>query len=198
VSSSSGVPAVVGVVLAGGASRRMGRDKARLRLAGASLVERAAARLRQATAEVVVADRGRDSAPGYASVPDGDGDGPAAGILGAAGARPGRDLLVLACDLPAVPASLLRRLGGPVSEDAFVPRWSRGIEPLCALYRPAALRALAAAVADGRFALHSLLRTGGLAVRYLENSELAAFGSPDRLFVNVNRPADLTRFTLNE
>lgn len=171
----------------------MGRDKARLRLAGSSLVERAAERLREATAEVLVADRGRGLLPGGASVPDGPGAGPAAGILGAAGARPGRDLLVLACDLPYVPAALLRCLSGPVAGDALVPRWRRGIEPLCALYRPPALAALAAAASAGRFALHSLLRSGDLDVRYLEGSELAAFGSADHLFVNLNRPEDLAR-----
>ncbi len=184
---------VVGVALAGGASRRMGRDKARLRLGDTSLVECAARRLREVVSEVLVADRGLGLAPGYRSVGDGDGAGPAAGILGAAAVRPGRALLVLACDLPSVPAALLRRLTDPIEDDAFVPRWRRGLEPLCALYGTAALAALEAEARAGRFALHSLLRSESIEARYLEGRELAAFGPPEHLFLNLNTPEDLAR-----
>ena len=206
---------IVGVVLAGGGSRRMGRDKARLRFAGASLVESAVERLRAVTPEVWVADRGRQLVPDCRSIRDGPGGGPAAGILGAAGSLPGRVLLVLACDLPSIPVSLLRRLAGATGGDVLVPRWRRGLEPLCALYRPAALDALAAAVGDGRFALHSLLRApvppeggervppeGGerksLDVRYLEGPELAAFGDPEQVFSNLNTPEDFARLKRRE
>ena len=86
---------IVGVALAGGESRRMGRDKARLRLGGASLTESAVARLQDVVTEVLIADRGVELVSGYRSVPDGPGAGPAAGILGAAAERPDADLLVL-------------------------------------------------------------------------------------------------------
>ncbi len=169
----------------------MGRDKARLRLEGASLVEQAAARLREVTTEVLIADRGLERAPGYRSITDGPGAGPAAGILGAAAACPGRDLLVLACDLPRIPAALLRHLAGPVDEDVHLPRWRRGVEPLCALYRPAALATIAAEVRAGRFALHSMLRLDSLSVRILEGPTLEMFGPPEQVFLNLNTPEDL-------
>ncbi|MEM7350154.1 MAG: molybdenum cofactor guanylyltransferase [Acidobacteriota bacterium] len=190
----------VGVVLAGGASRRMGRDKASLRLGPTSLAERAAGALSEVLATVVVADRGHHRVAGCESVRDGDGAGPAAGILGAAAAYPVRDLLVLACDLPAVPIALLRHLADFSSDRprdeaghcaALVPRWRRGIEPLCALYRRSALEALAEEVRAGRFALRSLLLERLSEVRFLEGPELAAFGDPQRLFANLNTPDDL-------
>ncbi len=207
---------VIGVVLAGGASRRMGRDKARLRLDDSSLVERAVTRLRRVTDKVLIADRGRRVLPDERSVPDGPGGGPAAGLLGAAAVYPDHDLLALACDLPAVTTELLEYLArpgdlerpsAPVSEaapdlgnnyDAHVPRWQHGIEPLCALYRPTALAALAAAVAAGRLALHRLLLAGDLQVRCLEGDALAAFGAPHRLFLNLNTPQDLARWKATE
>lgn len=182
---------VVGVALAGGQSRRMGHDKAALRLEGSSLLERAVARLRQATAEVLVADRGLGLMAGVRSVPDGPGAGPAAGILGAAVERPGQSLLVLACDLPAVPAALLRHLAAATEEDIHIPRWRRGPEPLCALYRPAALAVVAAEARAGRLALHAILRQERLTIRYLEGERLDAFGDPRRVFLNLNTPADL-------
>lgn len=185
----------VGVVLAGGASRRLGQDKATLEVAGETLVARAASRLAAAgVAEVVVADAGRRLVAGLPSLAEGPGAGPAAGILGAAAARPGRPLLVLACDLPAVPAELLAHLTGIEGADWVVPEGPAGLEPLCALYRPRALESLAARVTAGRFALHPLAADPGLAVRVLAPAELAAWGDPERTFANLNRPEDLERF----
>jgi len=183
----------VGAVLAGGSSSRMGRDKAVLVLEGRTLARLAADRLAGVCARVLVADRGRGVVPGLPSVADGPGRGPAAGILGAAGAAPGRALLVLACDLPAVPAELLAALvarsGG--GADLVLPRWSRGVEPLAAWYGPAALAALARQVASGEYSLGRLVAGGALAVEYLEGGALAAFGEPESVFRNLNRPEDL-------
>lgn len=176
----------------------MGRDKARIRLGGTSLVERAISKLRDVTGEVLVADRGRAPAsikPGCRSIADGPGAGPAAGILGAAIERPDHDLLVLACDLPEVTVPLLRHLAEPIEEDVHLPRWGRGIEPLCALYRPAALAHISAEVQAGRLALHAMLRQRRLRVRHLEGRRLDAFGSPERLFLNLNTPEDFERRT---
>jgi molybdopterin-guanine dinucleotide biosynthesis protein A len=199
--STTGEGLPVGVVLAGGASRRMGRDKALLPWDGLPLAEHAARRLAAVCAEVLLADGGRGLIPAWPSVPDGPGAGPAAGILGAAAQRPGRALLVLACDLPAVPVPLLRALAeaaappaaGEPAADWVVPRHGGRLEPLCACYRPPALAALAAQVATGELALHRLAQRSGLAAAYLEGAALTAFGEPSQLFANLNRPADLNR-----
>jgi molybdopterin-guanine dinucleotide biosynthesis protein A len=184
----------VGVVLAGGESRRMGRDKAILPTARGSLVERAASRLAGVCAEVAVADRGRDLLPGLRSLPDGPGSGPAAGLLGAALAFPDRPLLVLACDLPEVPEALLAELARPSGFDWVVPRWERGVEPLCALYRPPALAALAELVARGVLAPQRLGEAPGLSIRYLGGPLLTRFGAPARIFANLNTPEELARW----
>ncbi len=185
----------VGVVLAGGASRRMGRDKATLVLGGRALAARAADLLATACEEVVVADRGRGLVAGRPSLADGPGKGPAAGLLGAAAARPGRDLVVLACDLPAVPPALVAALARPSAADCTVPRSRRGIEPLVARYGPAALAALGRLVAAGELSVRRLLERPGLdldlEVEILEGAALARFGDPDEMFRNLNSPEDL-------
>ncbi|MFL6231611.1 MAG: molybdenum cofactor guanylyltransferase [Thermoanaerobaculia bacterium] len=187
----------VGVVLAGGSSSRMGRDKTLLAAGGESLPALAARRLAGVCSEVVVADRGRGLLPGLLSLPDGPGRGPAAGILGAAAACPDRRLLVLACDLPWVPAGLLAELARPAAADWVVPRWREGLEPLCALYGPAALAALARRIERGLFALHQLAEED-LAVRILEGEELARFGEPEEVFLNLNTPGDWERYLASE
>lgn len=179
--------APIGVVLAGGASRRMGWDKAL-----SPLPALAARRLAAVCAEVALADRGRGLLPGLPTLPDGPGRGPAAGILGAASAYPGRSLLVLACDLPRVPVELLAELARSAGSDWAVPRWGRGLEPLCALYAP---RALSRLRDTGLLALRRLEEEKGLAVRYLEEDDLAPFGPPEEVFLNLNTPEDLERYT---
>jgi molybdopterin-guanine dinucleotide biosynthesis protein A len=177
----------------------MGRDKAMLDagdIAGESLVQRAAGRLARVCPEVVMADRGRGLLPRWQSVADGPGKGPAAGILGAAAARPDRPLLVLACDLPAVPVSLLAEIAASPG-DLVLPRWGGTVEPLCALYGPAALAALAGRVAQGRLALHDLVTlesTQGLSVLWLDEERLAVHGKPAEIFLNLNTPEDLARW----
>ncbi len=184
--------AMVGLVLAGGESRRLGSDKARW--GGAALPARAAGTLAAVCAEVAVADRGRGLVPGRPSLADGPGRGPAAGILGGAAAYPGRPLLVLACDLPRVPAALLAELARFAEAGWVLPRWAGGCEPLCAFYGPAALARLAARVESGRFSLHDLEAEGGLAVRHLEGEDLRRFGDPAEIFFNLNTPGDLERW----
>jgi molybdopterin-guanine dinucleotide biosynthesis protein A len=186
------LPAPVGLVLAGGESRRLGSDKARLE--GATLTLGAVERLAAVCAEVAVADRGRELVPGRLSLAEGAGRGPVAGILGGAAGYPGRSLLVLACDLPRVPTGLLAELARSAAIDWVVPRWAGGLEPLCAFYGPAALAALAARVREGRFSLHDLAGDAGLAVRYLEGEALRRFGDPGEIFFNLNTPGDLERW----
>lgn len=188
---------LVGLVLAGGASRRMGVDKAKLVLdPGASgaptLAMLAASRLRQLCSRVLIADRGRSLVERELaqSVADGAGAGPAAGILGAAAVCPDASLLVLACDLPAVGDRLLQRLLDAAAQDPetcwVVARDGESLQPLCALYRPVALEALAEQVAQERFALRSLAT-----LPYLRWCAVEA--EPSEL-VNVNTPEDLARF----
>ena len=189
---------IVGVALAGGQSRRMGRDKALLplpeALGGGDMVTWTAHRLSQVCDEVLMADGGRSRVAGYLSVHDGVGKGPAAGILGAAAARPGRSLLVLACDLPLVPVSLLRRLAaGDGSADWIVPAASGDrLEPLCALYGPAALRCLENRVRAGRFALHGLAREADLAIDRLDAARWRQ-ESDVEIFTNINAPEDFKK-----
>ncbi|HVF59446.1 MAG TPA: molybdenum cofactor guanylyltransferase [Thermoanaerobaculia bacterium] len=186
----------VGVVLAGGASRRLGEDKALLAAGGESLAARAVRKLRERYDEVTVADGGRGLVPGVPSLPDGPGRGPMAGLLGAAAAYPERALMVLACDLPEVPEVLLTALviasGGEA--DWVVPRWGGRLEPLCAIYQPAALAALTRRAAAGRFALHELADEPGLRIAYLDDEDIAGFGDPARIFLNLNTPDDVARW----
>jgi len=186
--------APVGVVLAGGGSRRLGRDKTQLEIDGRTLPQRAVDRLREVCESIILADAGRQLLADVESVPDGPAAGPAGGILGVAARFPDRPLLVLACDLPKIPVSLLADLAQPrVGIEWTVPRWQRGIEPLCALYGPTAIERLERLAESGNPALHRLTGIADLHIHWLQEGALEHHGRPETMFLNVNTPDDLRR-----
>ncbi|MGB6603226.1 MAG: NTP transferase domain-containing protein [Steroidobacteraceae bacterium] len=148
-----------GLLLAGGRSSRMGRDKAALTAAGRSQLERAVALLVphvERTFVSVRADQRSDPLrAGFPQIVDRHENlGPIAGILAAQAQYPEHAWLVLACDLPLLDAATLAHLlrHRAASREASAYRSSRdGLpEPLCAIYEPSSQPRLAAYVAGGR------------------------------------------------
>jgi molybdopterin-guanine dinucleotide biosynthesis protein A len=186
---------VVGFAAAGGRSRRMGRDKARLPWGDTDLLGHALARLRAVADEVRVLS-GPELRHGERGVPvlvDPSADlGPLGGLLAALESASGRAALVLAIDLPLVPAALLAHLHARgEGVDAVVPVSPEGPEPLCALYGPACLEPVRRSVRGGRLQMTAFWRD--VRVRTVEGDEVGAFGDPESLFLNVNGPADYER-----
>jgi molybdenum cofactor guanylyltransferase len=183
---------VVGFVVAGGQSLRMGRDKALLPWEKTDLLGHAIARLRRVTGDVRIlcGPSPRYEDRGVPVVVDRLADaGPIAGIVAGLEQSGGRPGLFLAVDLPLVPVALLEhlaRLGG--SWDAVVPLSPRGAEPLCAVYAPACLGPILGRVGAGEMRMTSFWPE----VRVLElgPSDLSAFGHADGCFRNVNTPAE--------
>jgi molybdopterin-guanine dinucleotide biosynthesis protein A len=188
--------AVAGLLLTGGASRRMGSDKALLEVDGHRLVDRAAAVLR------AVADPVIEVGPGWSGLAavreDPPGSGPLAALgAGAAALRAaGHDgqVLVLAVDMPRVSVELLRflaRRGGP---ETAVPRADGHPQPMCARYGPDVLAAVDERLAAGGQSLRDLLETlaASGAVGWVEREEWEPVAGPDA-FSDVDTPEDLRR-----
>ena len=152
-----------GVILAGGASRRMGVDKAVLQTRGRRLVDRAAMTLGEIVDDVVCARGNRSplDLDGIIEVPDAVADaGPLGGLVaGLEAVRP--DLVaVLAVDLPTPNAAVLRRLAEHHDgSDAVVPvvygRW----QPLHAIWARSAAPALRRRLDSDDRSLAGALRT---------------------------------------
>ena len=103
-------------------------------------------------------------------------------------------VVCVAWDMPFVPAALIRELGaGLAAADMCIPASDgrRGLEPLCAGYGPATGPAMAAALDRGD--LRAIAFHEAVGVRVLSASEVQRFGSPDRLFFNVNTTDDIVR-----
>jgi molybdopterin-guanine dinucleotide biosynthesis protein A len=182
------------VILAGGKSSRMGRDKARLEVAGEPLLARQIRLARESgAAEIFISGRGEmDYAEfGGHTLPDAfPGAGPLAGIEPALRAATSSLLLVLAVDLPAVSAEFLQRLAAVAAENfGVIPRLSGQIEPLAAIYPKSSLALVEARL---RHQQNSVMAFAAQCVqsslaRWLELSVAEAHH-----FTNWNTPADFS------
>lgn len=150
-----------GLVLAGGLSTRMGRDKASLVYGAVSelpVAIRLHALLGQVCERAYLSLRtGQRGFEGLERIDDAGG-GPASGLLAAYAHDPGATWLVVACDFPFVTEEALRFLaergGAYLSDDGVV-------DPLFAVWEPRALAALAEDVAGGHLSpRRTLLRLG--------------------------------------
>jgi len=186
---------LLGAVLAGGRSRRFGRDKSLALVAGRPLVERAVEALQEVVDDVVVVTS-RELSPALEplrisdEVPDA---GPLGGLHAAlrAAADRGRDgVLLLACDMPLVTPALLEAVAKARDRAAIVaPRRADGIEPLCAAYHVSLLEQVDALLSGPDRSLHRLFaEAGGVALDLGSAAEGGA--SP---FLSVNEPADRDR-----
>lgn len=183
------------IVLAGGRSSRMGRDKLALELGGETLSSRAYAAVADAQRLVVVGPPAREGLPPHVVRVQEDPPfaGPAAAIaagLAALGGDVAERVVVLAADVPrageAVPA-LLAALDEHPASDGAVARSSDGHrQPLLAVYRSNALRLALAA--------HEPLANGSV-MRVIAGLRLVEVDLPDDVLADVDTPDDLHRLT---
>ena len=183
---------VAAAVLAGGASQRMGRDKATLAVGGVPLARRVlAAAAGVAGTVVLVAPAGHPARGLHSAVVTDPGTGPLAALRAAAAALTAPYVLVLACDHPDLRTELLQLLVAERREGAAVVcRRAGRLEPLVALYpRAAALAAADACLAGGERSLRQLLAR--LDLHVLEEPAWRAADPDGRSFADLDHPADL-------
>jgi molybdopterin-guanine dinucleotide biosynthesis protein A len=183
---------LVGLVLAGGKSTRMGTDKARLVYAGNPQIKRAHRALAEVCARVLVSvrpDQAEDELykPFELVVDRGAARGPAAGLLAAWRQAPGTALLVLAVDLPLVDAAVLGRLIAARDRQAPATAFVHAdgtVEPLCTIWEPAAHQIVRARAQKSHLSLRTVLEEA--ATRRVPLKDSACLES-------VNTPADYAR-----
>jgi molybdopterin-guanine dinucleotide biosynthesis protein A len=187
-----------GVILAGGlATRYEGRPKGLELVGGQRIIDRVAEALRAATEELLLVANAPEAAawlPGVRTEADVLGGQGSLGGIHAALAHAGTEVLVVAWDMPFVPAELLSRLRAVgKGHDAAVPESDsrRGVEPLCAWYAPACLTPIARRLSAGDRRVVSFF--DDVRVARLPADAVRVFGDPEYLFMNVNSPDDLLK-----
>ena len=183
---------LTGILLAGGRSRRMGRDKALLELGGETVARRLLRVLRECAEELIIVGNAperfeREDVP---VIPD---DAPGLGVVGgiATGIRAmrGETGIVIACDMPFLSGDLLRFVAASVGDaDGALIESEKGYEPLCAAYRKTLLPTLDRMIAEGDLAAQRIVERGNL--RVLDVAELECAGFDRRRLFNMNTPED--------
>jgi molybdopterin-guanine dinucleotide biosynthesis protein A len=180
---------VGGVLLTGGASRRLGTDKATIVFDGETLAARAARVL------AVVCDPVVEVGPGVSGLravrEDPPGAGPLAALVAGADAL-GRDapVLLLACDMPFVDVALLELLATWPGEGTVVPVAGERVQYTCARYGTATLDRARTAMAEGGRALKQVVDG---AATLVDESQWRAV-APLHAFADVDTPDDLARW----
>jgi molybdopterin-guanine dinucleotide biosynthesis protein A len=178
------VPATV-IILAGGGSSRMGRDKTMLPVAGKPMIKHIYEQLRPYFAQTLVSSNNaaaHDFLGATVVADDVAGRGPMMGVVSALRASANDVNFVVACDMPEIDTALMRAILRQAGEyDAVVPRVGVDLyEPLFAVYRKSALPAMEGLLRSGNNKMidsYSRCR-----VRYVD--------LPGRQFRNINTKAE--------
>jgi len=187
---------VTAAVLAGGQSRRMGQDKARVEIVGRTMLERVIERLSPLFGSLMII--GGDSSLGDSrAIPVHPDLRPRMGSLGgiytAVVLSPTEHVFCAACDMPFISKKvvelMIRRAGE--GYDAVVPRISGELEPLCALYSRNIRDVVEQDLDNGVRRIKTTLSS--LRVRVVEEEELVPIDPELNTFFNINTPEDLER-----
>ena len=190
---------VRGFVLAGGGSRRFGRDKALVEFDGEPLIARLCRILQNASAAPVriIGAAAKYSQIGVECIADRwPGEGPLGGIITALQASDGsatRDSwsLVIGCDMPFLTTQWLQHLASRAiasKAEVVVPESKYGLEPLCACWRGSAAPALTRLFESGIRRVTDAMKQ--LRMEVLDAADWKRFDNLNRLFWNMNTPAD--------
>jgi molybdenum cofactor guanylyltransferase len=184
---------VSAVVLAGGQSRRMGRDKALIDYQGRPIIAHVIDTLRALSDDLAVVSNRPDLYGSFGArvVPD---YAPPCGPLGgiAAGLRTAQHPLavVVACDMPFLNVTLLRRLVDLAEGyDAVVPQTGDEFEPLHAVYRRECHDPIVQRLERGERRVISFF--ADVRLRPVPEAEWRVLDPAGRSLVNLNTPGDL-------
>ncbi len=174
-----------GAVLAGGASSRMGTDKATLTYLGVPFIDHVLATMSLVLVDIAVCGRNHGATVTHLKDPF-EGVGPLAGLLAALEWADGRPVFVAPVDMPLLTAELITRLVEPPlrgSAARIAVRSDDGsVQPLCGVYAPGAAKIIRRRLeSDNRSVLGFLADLDTVHHVVADASTLT----------NVNTPADL-------
>ena len=191
---------MTGIVLAGGENRRMGKDKAFLRVAGMPMIEHVLRALRKSVERIIIVTNSPGAYASYDALVITDAcnkRGPLTGIY--SGLLHTRDEynMVVACDMPFLNSRLLSYMTGLAGEyDAVLPKIGHFIEPLHAVYRKGLLQVIEDHIKKEQQRIQNIFT--GLRVRYVTEKEIDRFDPLRRSFINLNTPEEYEEATCSD
>jgi len=180
------------VILAGGESRRMGRDKTQIKFQGQTLLDRAIANLSPLFGGIVLSVRQPFLAIDLPQVIDaGEGRGPMMGLVAALEYARTDWVFAIGVDMPFVVPEVLREMAElRIGHDAVLAEIDGRLQPMPAFYaKEACLPAMQARIEQGRRSLMRLIPSLHTAILTAET--LRPFDPDLRSFTDFDRPEDV-------
>ena len=179
------------LILAGGESRRMGKDKANLSFSGRTLLEKITLELSPLFSSIIVSTKEHRSDCSLPQVPDhSEHHGPLAGLFAGLEHSGTSWIFAVACDMPFISAPLVEYLSMlREGYDAVVPIASNHPQPMAAFYSRKSLEALRDLMQDGN--AHSMREfLDRISVLYVNEEKLREHDPMLRSFFDLDTPHD--------
>jgi FdhD protein len=189
------IAGITGVILAGGASSRMGSNKALLPYQGGKLIEAIFGKMAALFDEVLLVTNTPelfDFLP-CRKVPDLiPGKGALSGLHSGLRHSPTPYVFAVACDMPYVNSDLVRHMASLAAGcDVVIPESGKGLEPLHAIYGKNALEPMEEILRAGEGRIVDLF--GKVTVRKVSSGEASRYDPMFLSFRNINTPQEFSR-----
>ncbi|MED3571177.1 molybdenum cofactor guanylyltransferase [Cytobacillus praedii] len=183
-----------GIIMAGGKSSRMGKNKALLKIGGKTVIEHIAAELEKTVADLMIVTNTLEDYQ-FLNLPmvedEWKGKGPLAGIHAGLKASKTDKNLVVACDMPFVSSKLGEILLGYLDEyDAAVPNISNQLHPLFAAYRKEVHEEISYSIQKQELRIRPFFQKINTKIVLEEDLQMLQFPYQDHHFFNMNHPEE--------
>lgn len=187
---------MTGAILIGGKSRRFGRDKVLSSFRGTPLINHAVEVLQPIFDEVILVGHRRTGLEKYQVVEDiRPGCGPLGGIYTALSSTTAEFCFVCAADMPNMnPDFITHMVSLSDDHDIIMPAWSKGREPLHAMYRRTILPHARTLLDQDVFRIFSLIEK--VDTLFITDEIIRRYGDPEVMFSNINTMHDMERLEI--
>lgn len=185
------------IILGGGLSTRLGRDKIQLEVGGESLLSRTINKLSSTSRDIIIVVAQDQETPNVITsenvriINDSQNRrGPLVGIYSGLKASVDQYNIVVACDMPFLNTGLLQyMLDAAVGFDASILMVDGELEPLHAVYSRNCIQYIETMIQENNLKVRGLLDR--VKVRYVEETEIDLYDRDHLSWFNINTPADL-------
>jgi molybdopterin-guanine dinucleotide biosynthesis protein A len=183
---------MTGIILSGGENKRMGKDKAFLKIAGKPMIEHVLQALQSVVDRIIIVTNSPQAYASYDALVVTDASakrGPLTGIYTGLLHSQDEYNIVVACDMPFLNPGLLSYMAGLAGEyDVVLPKVGDFVEPLHAIYRRSLLPVIEDRIRRDARQIRGIFSEAR--VRYVTESEIDRFDPERRSFRNLNTPEE--------
>ncbi len=184
---------LTGIILSGGKSSRMGKEKGLCLLQGKPLIEYSFDLLKKFCDSIIISSNNNvyEYLECQIIKDEVQGIGPAGGIYSCLQASVNDENFIISCDMPLITVGLIQYLLSQKKDfDALIPLFNGFPEPLCAFYHKSCIPVFKKSIDEGKYKIQDIIKNLNAGFAEIKSSD-AAYNP--HLFTNVNATEDLLK-----